>query len=215
MVIDAYARPMARTAAADREGHAARRRILDAVQEVVAERGFGCASLDLIARRAGMSRAGVLHHFPTKSAMLTTLLDSREEQLDVPCPSGTRCPARCADDPAEREPVSRELARLAHRITAEAADERHPGHEWVVRRHRRVRSRVAFGLSAARARGDVAGDVDPQQLAAVCLAVVEGLRAQWLADPEVDQDGALRTFEEILHRALLPSRDGTPAPAGG
>jgi ubiquinone biosynthesis protein COQ9 len=51
-----------------------RRVILDAALEVFAKSGYRSGSIRDIADRVGMSEAGLLHHFPNKSALLAAVL---------------------------------------------------------------------------------------------------------------------------------------------
>ncbi len=64
--------------------------IVDAAEEVVAEAGASHMTLDAVAARAGVSKGGLLHHFPTKEALLEAMIrrliatreKSRKEILD-------------------------------------------------------------------------------------------------------------------------------------
>lgn len=47
-----------------------RKRLLDAVGEAVAVAGATTFTLDAIAKRAGVSKGALLHHFPTKSVLI-------------------------------------------------------------------------------------------------------------------------------------------------
>ncbi len=58
---------------------ATRTAILDAALEVFAESGYRAGSLREVAERVGMSEAGLLHHFRSKSALLMAVLDHRDE----------------------------------------------------------------------------------------------------------------------------------------
>src|SRR6476660_3397787 len=58
---------------------AKREAILDAALEVFAESGYRSGSLREIAQRVGMSEAGLLHHFRSKSALLMAVLDHRDD----------------------------------------------------------------------------------------------------------------------------------------
>ncbi|MGP2441526.1 TetR/AcrR family transcriptional regulator, partial [Streptomyces sp. JW3] len=60
-------------------GSARRQDILEAALEVFAERGFKSASIDAVAERAGLTRQGVLHYFPSKKRLLLDMLDFREQ----------------------------------------------------------------------------------------------------------------------------------------
>ncbi len=49
--------------------------ILDAAEAVVAEEGAAHLTLDAVATKAGVSRGGLLYHFPNKEALLKGMLD--------------------------------------------------------------------------------------------------------------------------------------------
>jgi AcrR family transcriptional regulator len=51
-----------------------RRRILDAAQDLALCAGAGNLSLDAVAERAGVSKGGLLYHFPTKARLLEALV---------------------------------------------------------------------------------------------------------------------------------------------
>ncbi|MDH6232284.1 AcrR family transcriptional regulator [Mesorhizobium soli] len=49
-------------------------RLFDAAIYVALENGFGKVTLDAIARRAGVSKGGLLHHFATKKDLIRAML---------------------------------------------------------------------------------------------------------------------------------------------
>jgi AcrR family transcriptional regulator len=55
--------------------------ILRAVAETVAEHGFGDASIDRIARRAGLTKSSLYFHFRDRGDMFARLLDRHQERL--------------------------------------------------------------------------------------------------------------------------------------
>ncbi|AQA26232.1 bacterial regulatory, tetR family protein [Rhodococcus sp. MTM3W5.2] len=55
----------------------ARELILDAAEELIAESGFDATSTAAIAKQAGVPKGLVFYYFPTKSAILTTLIAER------------------------------------------------------------------------------------------------------------------------------------------
>jgi AcrR family transcriptional regulator len=57
-------------------------RVLDAAAEVFAERGPD-ASVDEIARRAGVGHATVFRRFPTKDALISAVVDMRVTELNT------------------------------------------------------------------------------------------------------------------------------------
>ncbi len=52
-----------------------REAMLDAAQDVVLEGGAGKLTLDAVARRAGVSKGGVMYNFPTKEALLKAMVE--------------------------------------------------------------------------------------------------------------------------------------------
>src|SRR3954454_5061335 len=59
---------------------ARRMEILSAAVEVFSASGFHKGSLRDVAERAGLSQAGVLHHFPSKSHLVEAVLTWRDEE---------------------------------------------------------------------------------------------------------------------------------------
>jgi len=57
------------------------RRILEAAEELFAERGFDAVSMHAIAQTAGISKANIYHYFPNKDALYLAVLRSASENL--------------------------------------------------------------------------------------------------------------------------------------
>lgn len=58
-----------------RSAPATRKRILDAAETLILEGGPGALVLDEVARRAEVSKGGLLYHFPSKRALVDGLLE--------------------------------------------------------------------------------------------------------------------------------------------
>jgi AcrR family transcriptional regulator len=58
-----------------RHSDSARERIIDAAEEVVIGLGASHLTFDAVASKAGVSRGGLLYHFPDKKALLKGMLD--------------------------------------------------------------------------------------------------------------------------------------------
>jgi AcrR family transcriptional regulator len=54
---------------------ARREAVLDAAEALVIDLGAAHLTMDAVAARAGVSKGGVLHHFPTKSDLIKAMLD--------------------------------------------------------------------------------------------------------------------------------------------
>lgn len=170
--------------------------LVDAAMEEVLAHGWSGTSLARIADRAGMSRAGVLHHFPTKAELLAAVLEVRDDRatseagLDL---------ATLATQGTGR-PVARlfsglrtlmwlnagrpETVRLFTLVVGESVAADHPNAEWVRARYERLRDGIAEVLSAGVEVEELPAEVEPQRLAARLVALMDGLQLQWLHAPE-------------------------------
>ena len=61
----------------------ARERLLDAAERVVVESGATHLTLDAVAKSAGVSKGGLLYHFPTKEALLEGMLARHFRDVDA------------------------------------------------------------------------------------------------------------------------------------
>jgi AcrR family transcriptional regulator len=60
-----------------------RERILDAAEDVVLSDGVGALTLDKAAARAGMSKGGVLYHFPSRTALVSAMVRRLADRFDA------------------------------------------------------------------------------------------------------------------------------------
>jgi AcrR family transcriptional regulator len=68
----------------------ARARVLDAAERLVLETGAGHLTLDAVAKCAGLSKGGLLYHFPSKDSLLEAMLERFLNDINV------QVAARCA-----------------------------------------------------------------------------------------------------------------------
>jgi len=61
---------------------AVRRSLLDAALQLGYERGLAAVTVQAVAQRAGVTKGGLFHHFPSKEALFDGLFDDIIEQLD-------------------------------------------------------------------------------------------------------------------------------------
>jgi AcrR family transcriptional regulator len=187
------------------KGRERREEILRAAMELFGARGYRGTTIAQVAERAGLTDAGLLHHFPSKEHLLIAVLQHREAR-DI---ERMRSARRASTTPLEallelcrRNAADPHIVQLFTVMAAETLDPDHPGHEAFVERYRDRRRGTARLLAAARQDGSIAADIDPERLAAQVLAMYDGLQLQWLRDPaEVDM---VALFEDFLAR-LRPS----------
>ncbi|GAA0931216.1 TetR/AcrR family transcriptional regulator [Kribbella koreensis] len=174
-----------------------RREILAAASAMFATKGFRNSSLQEVAAAAGITPAGLLHHFGSKDQLLTELLAHRDaseiaEVNDPERPHGTAFLEHLADT-ADRNSERRGLTQLYVVLSADGVTDEHPAQDYFRSRYDGLRSMIADEIRLAQAAGDVAGDKNPQELATLIIAVMDGLQIQWLYNPEaVDMGGLVR-----------------------
>lgn len=183
-----------------------RDRILDAAEAVFGARGYRGGALNDVAVAAGYTRAGLLHHFPSKEALLMAVLERRDARLGV---DEVLDPSRSFAEMLDllESKVSeileiRPLIQLGHIVEAEAAAADHPAHEWAAARERTLREAATDVIRRTQEQGELQDDVDPRTLAALILAVEEGLEAQWLLDDSVDVSAGIRLLRRLLSTVM-------------
>ncbi|WP_236743383.1 MULTISPECIES: TetR/AcrR family transcriptional regulator [Nocardiopsis] len=181
------------------KGERTRRRIIDSASELFAKSGYLAVSLRDIAAHAGLTHAGVLHHFPNKEAMLLRVL-SRRDEVNAPLVLGPDVdPRKLVDNLVtitERNTGTPGLVALYAKLSVEATDPEHPAHAYFQGRYRILRERLteAFAVLLADRPGP-----SPAVAAQQLLALMDGLQTQWLLDPDsVDMRAAVVSFTRIL-----------------
>ncbi|MFB9684863.1 TetR/AcrR family transcriptional regulator [Amycolatopsis plumensis] len=184
------------------KGRIRREDIITAAAAAYGELGYHGSSLREIAKRVGISHAGLLYYFPTKEALLAAVLerrdaeDSEREQLTVP--PGLEV-LRHFVALAEHNVRHPGIVDLYSRLAAEAVAPDHPAHEYFLRHYRAARDGVHESFQALAARGELRGGVEPAMAALTFIALMDGLQVQWLTVPgDVDLVGSLRFYLQNL-----------------
>lgn len=169
-------------------GSETRQEILSAAIDLIARRGSRGVSLGEIATAAGVSKAGLLHHFATKEALLHAALDVRDE-LDLHVqPSYGAVGLEVFDDV---EAIVQDWTRrpttlgLFTELLAENLNPEDALHERLVNRATAVHANLARALEAGKDRGDVRSDADSDVVAHTIIAFVNGLETYWQLDTTI------------------------------
>lgn len=186
--------PYAKTAARRAE-------IVRAARDSFAERGFTKASLRDIAERAGITHAGLLHHFQNKDDLLAAVLaerDTEEWQYGLSRVAGMDELAPHLGELLRHHQKSPELMRLWIELAAAASRPDHPAHAYFVQRYDMGRTHFARGMHEKADRGELHKGLAPEHAATLLQSVLNGLQLQWLLDHDLDVVGPIRAFLDLI-----------------
>lgn len=183
--------------------------ILDSALVAFGQKGFYKATLADVASAAGITAAGLLHHFKTKEALLVELLHQRD-LVDVQESTGGEHPHGLAMLQHLIDTMARNMGRVVTTqmyavLSAEGVTEAHPARQWFLDRYTELRALTVTALRDAVHDGDIAADVDPEIAAAAIIAVMDGIQIQWLYDPQaVDMAQVTAEVVNALVRPVVP-----------
>lgn len=179
---------------------ATRQAILDAALEVFAQGGYRAGSLREVARRVGMSEAGLLHHFRNKVALLEAVLEHRDDRNRDMVPVGQGDPAatlRGLVRLAAHNAANPGVVELYCTLSAEATSPDHPAHAYFTRRYDYTREVIERAFRSLADEGRLKQDMTPARAAVTIIAMMDGLQVQWLYDRDVlDMAAELRALFE-------------------
>lgn len=181
-------KPAPRTRRAPK-GEKRREELLAAALQMFSLEGYAGTSIARIAEVVGISVAGVLHHFPNKSALLMAVLERRDE-VSQKIADEVRGEATLSGLFSSLSAINRSNAtapgviRAFSMLNAESLVEGHPAWAWFQGRYSAIEERVVVQLQELVAWGEVRADVDLAGVVQESLAMMDGLQIQWLRYPE-------------------------------
>ena len=202
------------------EAQETRNQILDAAEQVFSEKGVSRATLDDIARGAGVTRGAVYWHFKDKADLFAAML----ERVVLPLEDMWQSPESAQDPLAQLRSCS--LAAL-RRATGDAHRRRvfeivYHKCEYVEdmaslrERHLQCRAECLAHIEERFRRAQrmklLARAVDPRQAAIGLHALIDGLLSNWVLDPNYlpDETHAERIVDRFL-AGLRYDAPGEPA----
>lgn len=170
------------------KGVAKREEILEAAVGLVGRNGFSGATVRELADAVGLSPNGLLHYFGSKDELFTEILRRRDE-VDVGRESFSGNPRELME--ATLRGVGHNagvpgLVQMYSRISNEAARTDHPSHEYFRQRYEAARDTFADVFGRLQDEGRLAAEADPRRLAALFIALLDGLQTQWMYDNSID-----------------------------
>jgi len=182
--------------------------VLHAALGLVAKHGFDAATLQMIADDVGRSKAGVLHHFGSRDALLLDIVRHRDavNRHDFPSEPGFGASKRLVE---HNQTVPGLVALFAVMSALAAADPQlTERREYFTLRYARLRGGFKRQLETAQAAAVIRSDLGADTLAVLIIAAMDGLQVQWLLDPTLDMVAHLAGLFELL--AGTPSAEASP-----
>ena len=184
------------------KGRIRREDIITAAVAVYAEAGYHGSSLREVARRVGITHAGLLYYFPTKEALLAAVLERRDaedvEREHLTVPPGLEA-LRHLIALAVHNVHHRSIVDLYARLAAEAVAPDHPAHDYFEQHYRMARRYAVESFKVLAANGELRTGVDPELAGLNLVALMDGLQVQWLSNRNaVDLVAAVRSYLQDL-----------------
>ncbi|MGV0607080.1 TetR/AcrR family transcriptional regulator [Mycolicibacterium sp. XJ1904] len=186
------------------KGEDRRQRILAVAERLLARNGWRNTSLAQIAKEAGVTPAGLLHHFESKEQLLNAVLDARDadDAIHADYRSGDlvtelgRVPERFDRAP---ELVGTFTVLLVENISPDA-----PLHDRLVKRYRDAVDIITAIIERGQRSGKYRRDLDAATKAVEILAFTYGMETLWLLDPSIQLAEVFKGYAESLGRELAP-----------
>ncbi len=178
--------------------------IVEAAVEIIAERGIKETTLDLVAKKAGLSKGGLIHYFPTKKTLIETVV---KEFFSRIFERGKEI-RDSYSDPYEQlvsfiwlynrnDPDYFTGYRMFFEIMAIASaneEYRQVFHQWVNSWVELLEASIVKGVK----KGDFNVD-DPKEAAKTISAIYQGVASRWFLDPENHSDEwAINTVKSLV-----------------
>jgi AcrR family transcriptional regulator len=183
------------------KGEDRRQRILAVAQRMVSRNGGRGTTLGEIAQEAGVSSAGLLHHFASKEQLLNAVLDARDvdDLANADLAADTIEQLERVIDRFQRSP---ELIGMFTVLLAENLDPGAPLHDRFLGRYRDAVAIVADSIRRGQRAGRYRTDLDPAVKAAEIVAFLSGMETSWLLDPSIPISAVFREYTGSLARQL-------------
>jgi AcrR family transcriptional regulator len=186
------------------KGEDRRQRILGVAERLLSRNGWRSTSLAQIAKEAGVSPAGLLHHFESKEQLLNAVLDARDadDEIHADYRDGdlvtelSRVPERFDRSP---ELIGTFTVLLVENIAPEA-----PLHDRLHKRYRDAIDIITNIIERGQGEGKYRADFDAADKAVEILAFINGMETLWLLDPSLHLAEVFKGYAESLGRELAP-----------
>ena len=180
-------------------GRTRRAEILTAARKLFAQNGFRGTSLAMLAEEIGITDAGLLYHFPSKNKLLLAVLEETDLEQEARMAGDVKSMnAQYISSWAEFGKVLEDdpvLTALDVLMSAEHLQTASDFNKYFQRRYDTFRDHLVSSFQSGQSAGIYRTDFDPQIEAVLMLAVLDGLRLQWLlSHGRISMAEAMRYF---------------------
>jgi AcrR family transcriptional regulator len=166
------------------KGRERRQAILESTLEVFSTMGSRGASMSAIARHVGVSPALLQYYFSTREDLLQEVItawdrdNARRGEGLTHFADWLRGIRHNMGNPG--------LIHLYMTAVVEATDPDHPNREFYAQRYEGLTPEIVQEIRNQQVSGNVDPALDPERIARVLLATIEGLQIRWLHRPDFD-----------------------------
>lgn len=193
-----------------------RARILAEAVGLFAAHGYAGTSLAEIARAAEISKAGLLHHFPSKETLFAEVLERRDMAGSAAWDDPGASPWDLLDEfvgIVEDNHEQPTLVMLYTSVAAMGVTPGSPAHDWLRRHFTLSVENLTQRLEEGKSFGTVRPEAPSEMIARLVVAAADGLQIQWLCqaadgvEPGAQLDMAAHVRELV---AMLRDRWALP-----
>lgn len=188
-------------------------RILETCIELFGQTGFHNLTMKDVALRVGISHTGLLHHFANKDELLSGVLKLRDQKrrdffrergVDVVTVPEDSAAIKALLKAVAANDLQPGLIELHSTLSTEASSPDHPAHEYYRQRYTAAIGLYTGAFEALADRGELKSDSSPEDLAAMFVALTDGLQIQWLYDRDTER---LNRHVRQFLRSFIPDID--------
>lgn len=173
------------------KGRERRQAILDSTLEVFSRLGSRKASMSAIARHVGISPALLQYYFSSREDLLQEVISAWDSD-NAKRGEGLTHFADWLKAIRHNMKIPG-LIHLYMTCVVEATDTDHPHRDFYVRRYDGLTPEIVEEIRNQQRSGTVPAEADPNRIARILLATIEGLQIRWLHEPNFDM------VEEFLY----------------
>lgn len=178
------------------KGRERRQAILESTLDVYSEVGSRRASMSAVARKVGISPALLQYYFGSREDLLRAVITEWDRENAVRGEGLThfahflRAIRHNMQIPG--------VIHLYMTCVVEATDPDHPHREFYVQRYHKLSPGIVEEVRRQQRAGVLRDDLDPDRIARILLATIEGLQIRWLHEPDFDlMEEFLYTLEQF------------------